>query len=268
LARKIALEHRLDINTINNGTGPRGRIVKSDIQQVIENSCLNLEYAKNISGFRLAMINTLVKSKQEIPHFYMNITANVTKLVELLDDIKKQDCIETKITVNTFVIKAVAKAIEKYSDINVYWEENTVIKNKTIDVSVAVAVEDGIYTPIIRKANNKNIQDIAEEIKELAFRAKNKKLKTEEFKGGSITISNLGMCDIDCFYSIINPPQASIVSVARIIKKPVVVKETIEIGYTLTLGYAIDHRVIDGLYAAKFLAEIKRLLENPIKVLL
>jgi pyruvate dehydrogenase E2 component (dihydrolipoamide acetyltransferase) len=268
LAKRIAQEYGIDISTIGKGSGPGGRIVKSDIPT----SSLSFQEAfvdKNPTSFRMAMIDKLVKSSREVPHFYMQMTADVTDLIHILRSMNGSNIIDIKITVNEFVIKAVALAMRNHLAVNVSWIDGKIRQYRDIDVSVAIAIEEGIYAPVIRRADLKSVKEIAEEIRRLAEKAKQKRLRVDEMDGGSVTVSNLGMCEIDCFYSIINSPQASIISVARAVRSPVIAEDdSIKVGYSLTLGYAVDHRAIDGLTAGRFLANLKQLLENPVVMLL
>ncbi len=272
LARKIAIDYGIDISTIIHGSGPGGRIVKADVLNYKKTPGIPLEkyIDEKASSLRLAIAAKLTKCKQEVPHFYVQTTANVTDIIAILEKLKKSAAIDVKITINEFVIKAAAIAMAEYPEVNISWNsDNTIRHYNSVDISVAVAVNGGIYTPVVRQANTKSIIELAREIRVLAAKAKEGKLKLEEYTGGSITTSNLGMCNIDCFYPIINPPQGSILSISRALEAPVINKttNTIDIGYTLTIGYAVDHRVIDGLIAGKFLGRIKELLENPILIM-
>jgi pyruvate dehydrogenase E2 component (dihydrolipoamide acetyltransferase) len=265
LARRIAKEYGVDMSSIAHGSGPGGRIVKNDIPvSTYSETFIDTSPAP----LRIAMIDRLTKCIQEVPHFYMQATANVTNVVQALRAIKERGITEIRITMNEFVIKAIALAMKGYPGINVSWIDGNIRFYKNIDISVAISVEDGIYTPVLRNAADKNIKQIAREIRELERKAKAGQLKFAELNGGSITTSNLGMCEISGFYSIINPPQASIISIARAMKSPIIAEDgTIRIGYLMNLGYAVDHRVIDGRMAGEFLTKIKQLLENPIEML-
>lgn len=271
LARRIAAEYGIDISAITGGSGPNGRIVKADV--------LNYKPApapdrfasyidKKAGSLTLAVANKLTYCKQTVPHFYMNIKVDVTDVMILLKKFKEKQA-DVKITIGSFVVRAIALAMKKYPGINVVWEGTDTLRYyQNFDVSVAVAVDGGIYTPVIRNADNKSVKQIAMETKELADRAKAGRLKPEEYTGGSITTSNLGMYDIESFYSIINFPQGSIISVARAVQAPLIRDGRIEVGHTLTLGYAVDHRAIDGKLAGQFLTELKHLLENPIDIII
>jgi pyruvate dehydrogenase E2 component (dihydrolipoamide acetyltransferase) len=265
LAKRVAKEYGIDISEMAKGSGPGGRIVKADIPVPADSE--SFAYKKPTS-FRRAMIDKLVRSSQEVPHFYMQATANVTDLMRALKTMRERDIADVKITMNEFVVKAVALAMKTHPNINVSWIDGDIRQHKDVDISVAVAVEEGIYAPVLRKADSKSIREITREIREFAERAKQNRLRVEEMSGGSLTISNLGMCEINSFYSIVNSPQASIISVARAMQSPIIAEDgTIQAGYSLALGYAVDHRVIDGLAAGRFLTSVKYLLENPVGLL-
>ncbi|MDR0552509.1 MAG: 2-oxo acid dehydrogenase subunit E2 [Holosporales bacterium] len=228
---------------------------------------------EKVAGVRLAVANTLIECKQTVPHFYMQTTANVSELHKLLLHFKKSTVLENvKITANEFVIKAVAIAMRSYPNINAMWVEDT----KSIryfhnnDVAFTISTGQGeLYTPVIRNADKKSIIAIATEVRSLVEKARRGSLKISELQGAGITTSNLGVIEVESFLSIINPPQASIVSIPRIMKRPIVNEnDEIVVGYTLTLGYAIDHRVIDGKEAGLFLAKLKEILGNPIEILI
>lgn len=271
LAKRLANEYGIDLSSLISGTGPGGRIVKEDIlnyKSSAKSSSSGSYTDKKVLPLTLTVANKMTKCKQNIPHFYVTIKADVTDMMEILRKLKEKRT-EIKITAESFIIKAVALAMKKCPEVNVSWQgQDTIRYYHDVDVSVAVAVDGGIYTPVIRKADTKSIMQIAVEVKDLANKAKAGMLKPEEYTGGSITTSNLGMFDIESFYSIINVPQASIISIARAVQAPLVRNSQIEIGYTLSLGYAVDHRAIDGKTAGYFLTILKNLLEDPIGLMI
>jgi pyruvate dehydrogenase E2 component (dihydrolipoamide acetyltransferase) len=279
LAKRIALEYGIDLNTIlGGGSGPGGRIIKNDVLEYCESLPHNnnnmpppsetIFTEERASSLRMVIAEKLTKSKQEVPHFYMSVTANVSMLSKILTSLKNSPNLDVKITANEFVVKAIAMVMSQMPQINSTWNSDGIIKRyDDVDISIAVAVKGGIYSPVIRNADKKSLKEIGMEIRSLAEKCKNNTIKSIEYTGGGITVSNLGMIDIDSFFSIINPPQASIISVPRIMKRPIVDdNDNIVVGYTLTIGYAIDHRIIDGMDAALFLSRIKQILENPIQV--
>lgn len=273
LAKRIANEYGIDLTTII-GSGPHGRIVKEDVLSIKQLSAQlpSINYPTEskftdepISSMRKVIAEKLTKCKNEVPHFYVTVTANVTDLLRVRKQINDSGKLDTKITVNDLIVKAIALALRAEPSVNVIWHNGNIRKFKTVDVSVAVAVEDGLFTPIIWSADLKRIEAISKEIKDLAKKAKEGKLKPEQFIGGSITISNLGMYSVDSFLSIINPPQGSILSIGAAKKSPVYnASGELIAADTLSIGYACDHRIIDGGNAAKFLQILVKYLENPI----
>ncbi len=271
LAKSIALNEDIDLKHIK-GTGPYGRIIKADVIEVKSN--INKEVKKEdggdfieVSNIRQVIAERLLEAKQTIPHFYLTIDCRIDKLLKLREEINLQE-VGNKITVNDFIIKAVALGMEKSPDINSSWVENKIFKYSSIDISVAVALEEGLITPIVKNANQKNISLISKEIKDLAGRAKLGKLKPEEFQGGGFTVSNLGMFGIKQFSAIINPPQSCIMSVGASEKRPIVANDQIEIATMLSITLSVDHRTVDGALGAKFLNVFKSYIETPLLMLL
>ncbi len=278
LAKKIASEQGLDINSVQ-GTGQKGRIVLDD-----------LEGAKHLSEFSFGKIKTptekpgsfveealtpirkviatrLQESKSFIPHFYVQQTVNVDALVTLRNQLS---ALGIKVSYNDCIIRAVSLALRKHPVINSGFNSvnNTVIRFKTIDISVAVNTPGGLITPIIRHADYKNISEISAEMRSLAKRAKDGKLNPEEYKGGSFTVSNMGMFGISSFQAIINPPQAAILAISGILDVPVVKNGAIVPGKVMNLNLSADHRVIDGVAAAEFLKTLQAYLEAPVSLLI
>ena len=274
LAKRLASEFGVDISKIA-GSGPHGRIVKKDVLDVCatKNEDLRNNEAKYIdepaSSMRKVIAEKLTKTKQDVPHFYMEMRANVTSLLNIRKQINENEQLNTRITVTDLIIKAVALAVRDEPKVNVMWNNGSIRRYKTVDISVAVAVEDGLITPIIWEADKKSLLQISKELKTLTQKAKNGELKPDEFIGGGITVSNLGMFGIDSFFSIINPPQASILSISATHKEPVVdATNQIVASDVMHIGYAIDHRAIDGAVAAKFLSVLSKYLEAPLMTLI
>ena len=213
---------------------------------------------------RKVIAKRTLEAKQQIPHFYLTIESNVGKLIELRKKINENNSV--KVSFNDLIVKALAMAMKKNPNTNVYWQDNQIFKLNDIDVSVAVAIDEGLITPIVKKVNSKGLNEISMEIKELAKLAKTNSLKPEQYTGGSITVSNLGMFGISEFAAIISPPQASILAVGKIIQKPVVVNESIEIGHTLKSTLSADHRVLDGAVAGKLLKDFNDIIEDPFQI--
>ena len=267
LVKKIAKDQSLNLREIN-GSGPDGRIIKRDIQQknIIESlEDFNKEGEIILpSTMRKVIAKRTLDAKQQIPHFYLTIESNVDKLINLRKKINEN--ISSKISFNDLFVKAIGLAMQKNPNTNVYWQNDKIYKLKNIDVSVAVAIDEGLITPIIKKANIKGLNEISKEIKDLAKLAKKNSLIPVQYTGGSITVSNLGMFGISEFAAIISPPQASILAVGKIIKKPIVVNDNIKIGNTMKSTLSADHRILDGAIAGKLLKDFNDIIENPFEI--
>ena len=279
LAKRIALQNNINFNEIK-GSGPLGRIIKVDIVNLINknekiNSNTVLKPLKTEEEFipltpmRKTIANQLGKSKREIPHFYLRKNVYVDTLLsarKLLN--KKLEQKKIKISINDIIIKAIAHALYNNPDCNVTWGEDRIIKSNSTDVALAIAIDEGLITPVIKDIKNKNLSDLSLETKSLIERSKNRRLKADELNGGTITISNLGMMGIDNFDAIINPPHGSILAVGKtqevvcFDENEKVIKKTI-----IQLTLSVDHRMIDGAVGAKFLNEIASFLEEPINFL-
>ena len=268
LVKKISKEKNIDLTTIN-GSGPGGRIIKRDLEshenEKASNTDINFKHEViKPSTMRKVIAKRTLEAKQEIPHFYLTIESDVGKLIELRKKINENNSV--KVSFNDLIVKALAMAMKKNPNTNVYWQDNQIYKLNDIDVSVAVAIDEGLITPIVKKVNSKGLNEISKEIKDLAKLAKTNSLKPEQYTGGSITVSNLGMFGISEFAAIISPPQASILAVGKIIQKPVVVNESIEIGHTLKSTLSADHRVLDGAVAGKLLKDFNDIIEDPFQI--
>ena len=266
--KKISKEKNIDL-TIINGSGPGGRIIKRDLEshENVKASNTDINFKHEVikpSTMRKVIAKRTLEAKQQIPHFYLTIESDVGKLIELRKKINENNSV--KVSFNDLIVKALAMAMKKNPNTNVYWQDNQIYKLNDIDVSVAVAIDEGLITPIVKKVNSKGLNEISREIKELAKLAKTNSLKPEQYTGGSITVSNLGMFGISEFAAIISPPQASILAVGKIIQKPVVVNESIEIGHTLKSTLSADHRVLDGAVAGKLLKDFNDIIEDPFQI--
>ncbi|OWZ25515.1 dihydrolipoamide acetyltransferase family protein, partial [Wolbachia endosymbiont of Wuchereria bancrofti] len=191
----------------------------------------------------------------------------VDKLISLKSEINSADE-NNKVTINDLIIKAVAFSMKKFPDINSSWIDNKILRYANIDISIAVALEDGLITPIVKNADEKGILSISKEVKDLVIRARSGKLEPEEFQGGGFTISNLGMFGIKAFSAIINPPQSCIMAIGTSKKQPIVIDEKIEIVEIITVTLSVDHRAVDGVLGAKFLNAFKHYIENPLAMLI
>lgn len=259
LARRLAKEKNLDLSGMI-GSGPRGRIMSRDLEAASASAGGYRE--EKMTPMRKAIATRLQEAKQSIPHFYVTSEIDAGAMVDLRDQLGSG---HVKISYNDMILHASALALKEHPVINSGFNASasTVIRFETVDIAVAVSLPQGLITPIVRDADKKNLTQISDEVRALASRAREGKLKEEEYKGGSFTISNLGMYDVKEFVAIINPPQAAILAVGSILPKVFVKEGNIVAGHSLTLTLSSDHRVIDGVAAAKFLQTLKKLLENP-----
>jgi len=283
LARKVAAEKGVDLSRVQ-GTGPGGRIVKQDVlaapaggaglsspgPSALGGSVGGLEAGAQrrvpLSGMRRVIAERLVASKTQIPHFYLTIDIDAAPLLRARAELKTagEGTGLDKITLNDFILRAAALAALRVPKVNAAWDGDAIIEFGSVHLAVAVAIEDGLLTPVIRDAQNKSLRQISAEMKDLAARARTKKLKPEEYQGGTLSVSSLGQFGVESFQAIINPPQALILSVGAITKQPVVTsQDEIVVGQRMKLGLSGDHRVIDGALGAQYAGEIKKLIENP-----
>ena len=267
LVKKIAKENNLDLSKFN-GTGPDGRIIKRDIDSNnIAEEIPNTSFKGDItipSTMRKVIAKRTLEAKQKIPHFYLTVESNVDKLISLRSKINENNLV--KVSFNDLIVKAIALAMKKNPNTNVYWQNEKIYQLNDIDVSVAVAIDEGLITPIIKNADSKGLNIISSEIRELAKLAKTNSLTPEQYTGGSITVSNLGMFGISEFAAIISPPQSSILAVGKIIKKPIVVNDEVVVGNTLKSTLSADHRVLDGAVAGKLLKDFNDIIEDPFEI--
>ena len=291
LAKKIAESEGVDLTAVS-GTGPGGRIVKADVvaappasspapaptapaaspspavapaPAAISPVAEGADQIVELSSMRKIIAERLLTSKISIPHFYLHLEVDAAPLMALRKQINAQSEAShgNKYSVNDFVVKALINASVTVPEANASFNGDHIVQFAHVGISVAIAVDDGLVTPVVKNAEQKSLLAISKEIKEMAVRARDKKLAPNEFDGGTVTISNLGAWGVESFDAIVNPPQAVILSVGGIIEKPVVKDGEIVPGLRMNLGGSCDHRVVDGAVGAKFLGEIKRLLENP-----
>ena len=320
LARKVAADLGVNLETVT-GTGPAGRIVRSDVEAAAKAPTAAPAAAKpaasseaaaaaalaasikakastqpapaagpapaaapaaimpvakagdeimELSTMRKVIASRLLTSKVTIPHFYLHLEVDAAPLMSLRKQVNEQaeHTHGNKYSVNDFILKAVINAAQAVPAINASFAGDHIVRFNSIGLCVAVAVEDGLVTPVIKEAESKSLLAISRAVKDFAARAKDKKLRPDEFDGGTITVSNLGAWGIESFDAIVNPPQASILSVGAVIEKPVVKNGQIVPGLRMNLGLSCDHRVVDGALGAQFLAEIKKLIEQPALMLL
>ena len=216
---------------------------------------------------RKVIAKRLQESKQTVPHFYVDIDCEIDELLKVREEINAM-LPDAKISVNDFVVRASALALMKVPEVNSSWTDQGMQQYKAADISIAVAIEGGLITPIVRSADKKGVAAISAEIKDLAGRAKANKLKPEEFQGGTFSISNMGMFGVRSFSAIINPPQAAILAVATGEKRPVVKNDKLTIATVMTCTLSADHRVVDGAMGAQFMKALKELIEHPLRLVL
>jgi pyruvate dehydrogenase E2 component (dihydrolipoamide acetyltransferase) len=303
LARRLAKEAGLDLSAVT-GTGPHGRVVKADIEKAVasggakpaaaaasaapsvakgpsDDAVLKL-FAEGSyellphDGMRKTIASRLTESNQTVPSYTISMECELDAMLKLRAEINKSAPVTKtekgevpafKLSVNDFIIKAMALALRDVPMANASWTSTARVLHKHADVGVAVSIPDGLITPIVRKAEEKTLSVISNEVKDLARRARDKKLKPEEYQGGTTSVSNLGMFGVSSFTSIINLPQASIVSIGAGVEKPVVRDGEIKVGTVMTATFAFDHRVIDGALGAELASAFKRYIENPMGML-
>ena len=277
LARRLAEQNQVDLATIQ-GSGPHGRIVKVDIEQAAERPSQAVAGSQSIvygeagytdlplNNMRKVIARRLTESKQQVPHFYLNVDCELDALLKLRGAVNAR--LETgKLSVNDFIVRACALALIKVPEANVSWMGSTIRQFQAADISVAVAIDGGLVTPVVRSANHKPLKEISAEVKVLAEKARAGKLAPEDYQGGSFTISNLGMYGIKQFSAIINPPQACILAVGAGEARPVVKEGELAIATVMSCTLSADHRAVDGAVGARFLEAFKALIEDPLRLL-
>jgi len=284
VARRVAAELGVDLASVK-GTGPDGRVTETDVRAAAKTkgpapaqktpaaakpSAPSVKAGEGariqLSGMRKVIAQRLVESLGPVPHFYLTIEINATPLMAAREELKSagEGADTAKITVNDFVLKAAVQAAVKVPRINASFDGDAFVQYADVDLGIAVAIEDGLLTPVIRAAQNKSLREISEQVKDLASRARNKRMKPEEFQGGTFTVSNLGGMGIDSFSAVINPPQGFILAVGKVTKMPVIDdSDQIVPGHRMSITMSCDHRVIDGALGAEYLKELRHLLENP-----
>jgi pyruvate dehydrogenase E2 component (dihydrolipoamide acetyltransferase) len=300
LARRMAQQAGLDLAAIR-GSGPNGRVVKADIDKALavpgaaappahtpavatpaaaavpgmpvfaKAQVLALAgnppyHEKPHSSMRRVIARRLTESKQTVPHFYLSVDCTIDELLKVRKELNGKS--ETRISVNDFVIRAAALALRQVPAANASWSDEAILLWERVDISVAVALDDGLITPIIRGADQKGLAQIAKESRDLAERARTGKLKLEEFQGGTFSISNLGMYGVREFSAVINPPQGCILAVGQGEQRPVVKDGQLSVATVMTCTLSCDHRAVDGAVGAQFLAAFKKLVEDPLTMLL
>ncbi len=261
--KKFSKDNNIDLSLIK-GTGPDGRIIKKDIQNFeLQINDENISVIEP-SSIRKIIAERTTQTKNEVPHFYLTIETRMDRLINLRKKINFNS--DVKISFNDLIVKACAMAIAKNPETNISWVNGKIHQYKNIDIAIAVALKEGLITPIVKNADKKGLVEISTEIKSLVKKANQNKLLPEEYSGGSTTISNLGMFGITEFQAIINPPQSSIIAIGSIIEKAVVNERSIEVGHTMKSTISADHRSLDGAVAAKLLKDFSDILEDPFQI--
>jgi pyruvate dehydrogenase E2 component (dihydrolipoamide acetyltransferase) len=284
LAKKIAAERGIDLSRLQ-GSGPGARILAADLDNAptagrsappapaavkIDVPMSDADKKIPLSGMRRTIAERLLASKTQIPHFYLTMEMDAAPLAKLRKDINAaaESTGAPKITVNDFVLLAAARAAAAHPKVNAAFAGDAIVEYSGVHLSVAIAVEDGLVTPVVRAADKLSIRALSAAVKDLATRARGKKLKPEEYASGTLTVSNLGAYGVDNFYAIINPPQSLILAVGAIVKKPVVgPNDQIVAGQRMAISLSGDHRVVDGALGAEYLATVRKMLENPTTLL-
>ena len=269
LARRMAAQAGLELASIR-GSGPHGRIVKADIDRALQmGGAPETDEAEaaperiELSNVRKVIATRLLEAKQTIPHFYLETDAEAGALLDLRRRINADLEQEQRVTVNDLVVKATAMALRRVPEVNSAWGGDHIVRHRAVHVAVAVAVDDGLFTPVVRNTDRKGIREIAGEIRSLVQKTRAGKLMPEEYQGGTFSVSNLGMYGIGAFAAVINPPQGGILAVGAAAERPVVRDGGVTAAPVMTLTLSGDHRVIDGAVGARWLAELRQLIEHP-----
>ena len=278
LARAIARRQNISLGSVR-GTGPGGRIIKRDIEGYLaapaaaasptsaSRSVPTITPGQELplSSMRRTIARRLSESKFTAPHFYVTVEIDMDAAVSLREQLQRAE--EIKVSFNDLVVKACARALTRFPSVNASWAGEKIVTYSEVHVGVAVSIPDGLITPVVRNADRTPLLEISRQIKDLASRARDRKLRPEEFAGSTFTVSNLGMFDVTEFTAIINPPESCILAVASVRRVPVAVGDTLGVGHRMNVTLSSDHRVVDGVLAAQFLAEVRRLLQNPAALL-
>jgi len=296
LARRLAVEYGVALASLE-GSGPGGRIVRLDVERAREQrppaTAAKSPPASSPSatptptprlaprpmpwqeyeaipntGMRKTIARRLLESKQTVPHFYLSANVELDAVLAVRRQLNEKEGATYKLSVNDFVVKAAALALRRIPAANAMWTDEQILRFKTVDVSVAVATEGGLLTPVIRSADQKGVETISSEVKRLAAAARAGKLNPDEYQGGGFTVSNLGMYGVDQFFAIINPPQSCILAVGAAESRPVIRESAVVARTMMTCTLSVDHRSVDGVVGAEFLAAFKAILEDPLQLLL
>lgn len=262
MARRLARQYGIDLTKVV-GTGPGGRITKEDVLRLVEEAkAVGPKVARVIplTGYRKSSAERLARSFREAPHASVSTVVDMTEAVRLREELKGKG---VRVSYTAMVVKAVAKALREHPEVNSTYEDGVVKVWEDVNVCVAVATDEGLTAPVVRQADKLGLRELSDAIDDLAERARAKRLEKRDVEGGTFTVTNLGMYGVETFTPVINPPQAAILAVGRIAKRPMVVGDSLEVRDTAVLTLTFDHRVLDGVPAAEFLSRVKELLEDP-----
>ncbi|RZI46769.1 pyruvate dehydrogenase complex dihydrolipoamide acetyltransferase [Rickettsiales endosymbiont of Peranema trichophorum] len=273
LAKKVAALEGIDLKSLK-GSGPHGRIIQADVLEAKTNLSsspskeLLQPKSQPLSQMRRVISQRLTESKQTVPHFYLDVDCNLRNLLALKDQINSsikpvEGQPHHKISINDIIIKCAAMALKAFPEVNASFGGDVITYNTTVDVAVAVSLEEGLITPIIKNADQKSLSSLSNEVKELARKARSGSLRADEFQGGSFTVTNLGMFGIKNFHAIINLPQSAILATGAAEERVIATKGQIDIAHIMSVSLSCDHRIVDGVLAARFLCKFKEFVENP-----
>jgi pyruvate dehydrogenase E2 component (dihydrolipoamide acetyltransferase) len=277
IARRLAREKGIDLSTIT-GTGPAGRIIKKDVESAVSKP-LSMpvpeptvkrqgETQVPLTKLRAAIARRMAEAKQQVPHFYITHDYNMATLMALRKQINGILTEDDKISVNDMIIKAVALTLKRFPNLNASFQGNEVVQHGVVNIGIAVAVEGGLLTVVCRDTDQKSLRQIAREVKSVVSRAREGKVRPDDIEGSTFSISNLGMYDVEEFSAIINPPEAAILAVGAVKDVPVVTDGQLGVGVRMKATISVDHRVSDGVEAAKFMQALAEPLENPLRLLI
>ncbi|MBB1596528.1 dihydrolipoamide acetyltransferase family protein [Achromobacter sp. UMC46] len=284
-ARRLARIMGVDLNALA-GSGPNGRIVRVDIEQAagrrpvddarppaaaVKPAPAPVGALTPHTPMRAAIARRLAQSKQQIPHFYLTVDCRMDAMMaarESLNDRAQAGPDPVRYSLNDLLMLAVARAVATVPEINAQWTDDGVLRQDQVDLSVAVALETGLITPIVRDAGRMGLRELSAQIRQLAEQARSGRLRPEQYEGGSLTVSNLGMHGVKSFAAIINPPQSAILAAGAVTRQPVVDGDALAIGHVMSLTLSADHRVVDGALGARFLKEVRHFMEHPIELIL
>ncbi len=276
VARRMARDAGIDLASIQ-GSGPDGRVMERDVRAAIDSKPTGPAHPEGtapqpgtparLSKMRQAIARRMAESKATAPHFYMTVDVNMDEAMRVREQMNRFASDTAKISINDMIVSATARTLAKFPTMNASYRDGNLVEHSQINIGIAVALEDGLISPVLRDADRKSLKTIAEESKALSERARAGRLRSEDLGSGTFTISNLGMFEVNEFIAIINPPEAAILAVGAVIPRPVAVDGEVRVAFQMKATLSVDHRVADGAQAGRFLREVRRRLENPVALL-